>query len=808
MISKINKINNLAVFQEFDWDSSVRDKNVNISEFRQINILYGRNYSGKTTLSRIIRSLETGVISNKYENPSFSVLFKDGRTVVNTDLTTHSKKIRVFNEDFIKDNLQFITNPDENVKPFAIMGENNTIIEAEIQTINDVLGSSEENNETGLYADKKLIETELKKAKDNHDSAQSKLDEQLRAKATGRDTGIRYNSDKFGNQNYTIKTIGEDIEKVLDIAFISINNKEQKELEQLLEEKVNDVISPLKAMKSNFKMISEQANILLTKKVGKADKIQELVDNAFLHKWVKDGRAIHKGNRDTCVFCNNEIKESRWIELEKHFDEESEKLEDEIDSLIHLVSNEQKKATGYSIEEKQFYYKYHAELETLKKRLNDTKEKYNLSLDEILNQLQIRKNNLMNNLEYKPPLDVTQDFKTIEEDYEILRNKSNEFRDLLDTEQSNAKELLRLREVYDFVHTIDYSKELVRINRLLDEVNKIKVQEGNIKNLIYEKLSLIESKNKQLNDESKGAEKVNEYLKDFFGHGFLSLKAIEDVDDNAADKKKFRFEIIRDGKKAYHMSEGECSLIAFCYFMAKLQDIDTKDATPIIWIDDPISSLDSNHIFFIYSLINAEIVENKKFEQLFISTHNLDFLKYLKRLPGADHDKKEKEHKKKFQYFIIQRDNKKSTVTIMPDYLREYVTEFNYLFHQLYKCASITTIDDSNFSVFYNFGNNARKFLEIFLYYKYPDNSTKEIDKLQKFFGNETIPTVLTNRINNEFSHLAGVFERGSTTVDAHAPEMQLTAKAIINKIMEDRDQYESLMKSIGEPLIASGLTI
>ncbi|MEB3733722.1 AAA family ATPase [Halopseudomonas pachastrellae] len=30
----------------------------NIAEFKKINILYGRNYSGKTTLSRIFRALE------------------------------------------------------------------------------------------------------------------------------------------------------------------------------------------------------------------------------------------------------------------------------------------------------------------------------------------------------------------------------------------------------------------------------------------------------------------------------------------------------------------------------------------------------------------------------------------------------------------------------------------------------------------------------------------------------------------------------------------------------------------------------
>jgi wobble nucleotide-excising tRNase len=72
--------------------------------------------------------------------------------------------------------------------------------------------------------------------------------------------------------------------------------------------------------------------------------------------------------------------------------------------------------------------------------------------------------------------------------------------------------------------------------------------------------------------------------------------------------------------------------------MAKLEDEKSKDKKLIIWIDDPISSLDSNHIFFIFSLIETVIAKPKIYKQLFISTHNLDFLKYLKRLSRPNKD--------------------------------------------------------------------------------------------------------------------------------------------------------------------------
>ncbi len=175
--------------------------------------------------------------------------------------------------------------------------------------------------------------------------------------------------------------------------------------------------------------------------------------------------------------------------------------------------------------------------------------------------------------------------------------------------------------------------------------------------------------------------------------------------------------------------------------MAKLEDADTIDTQPIIWIDDPISSLDANHIFFVYGLINAAIVSLKKYnvdgkiakrdryQQLFVSTHNLDFLKYLKRLPGAL-------KKNNSQYLIINRTDQTSDIALMPRYLKAYVTEFNFLFHQIYKCAHAQLENGENPDCYYNFGNNARKFLEAFLYYKYP-NAIEHDKKLERFLGDD-----------------------------------------------------------------------
>jgi AAA15 family ATPase/GTPase len=53
----------MAVYKSFDWDRTVKEPNNRVAEFKSVNIIYGRNYSGKTTLSRVFRACETGCVS-------------------------------------------------------------------------------------------------------------------------------------------------------------------------------------------------------------------------------------------------------------------------------------------------------------------------------------------------------------------------------------------------------------------------------------------------------------------------------------------------------------------------------------------------------------------------------------------------------------------------------------------------------------------------------------------------------------------------------------------------------------------------
>lgn len=303
MIRKFSQIKRLAVFQDFDWDKTVRESDGSIKQFSDVNIIYGRNYSGKTTLSRILRTLEIGRISDKYENPEFTLSVRDESDIVFPDSINHSKMFRVFNEDFIRENLKFIYNSDGDIEPFAVLGDDNPQLIEEIDRLQQEVGASEDGEETGHYKSLKDLRNKKESDQKNYNRTKRLLDEQLRTKATDREKGIKYNSEKFGDQNYDIRKLYSDIDEVLKSDFQAISNDEKKELEKLIEEDTLSSIKEINEPNFNFETYSKTTEKLLGRKVLESGKIEDLVNNVMLNNWVKQGKKIHEGKRDYCGFC-------------------------------------------------------------------------------------------------------------------------------------------------------------------------------------------------------------------------------------------------------------------------------------------------------------------------------------------------------------------------------------------------------------------------------------------------------------------------------------------------------------------------
>ena len=802
-LKRISKIDNFSIFKNFDWDSSLsyqKGSSSHIYDFKDINIFYGRNYSGKTSLSKIIRSLKTKQISPKYENPSFKIELNDGSFITQNLLSNFQYPIHVYNSDFVKENLRFLHDEDESIESFSVtLGGDNQQILNRIQELKNELGSDDENAKSQLHLAINDQKNKVEQFKIEHKNKERHLEDLLADKATRKSDSIKSKYSIFGDIKYTITKLKQDIVSVLEPSFKSLTDTQIEERKTLITQTQLENPPELSAYSLNFVSLVKSIDEILKTTVSGSEKIEELVNNSTLNMWVQTGHELHK-DRTTCAFCTNEITSDRQIQLRNHFDQETQKLQLRISNGIkHLESLLDSDNFKISLDINHYYKQYNNELLQLQADLQKNLDKQKKSIQQLKILLQQKNGKIFTECEVDYPIDYSKEINDCIHKISEIRKSCIQLNSELNSKQKEAQKSLRLNHIYHFLQDINYDllkKEIntafLAIDPLVQALTSLNKRKTDIE-------AEIRSEEDKLKTESEACNQINNILNHDFGHQHLSLEAIE---TNTINGKVFKFEIMRikDGNKvkAHNLSEGECSLISFCYFLAKVQDSLNNGDCPIIWIDDPICSLDSNHIFFIFSLIEDRICKEKKFSQLFISTHNLEFLKYLRRITGAQEEGSiitVGEAARKASYFLIQRHDYFSTIRQMPIYLSKFLTEFNFLFDQIYKCATVTQIDDSNFHIFYNFGNNARKFLEIYTFYKFPSPSYKLDTRLESFWG-EQICKTLTDRIHNEYSHMTGVLERGETI--SEQPEMQKSAKAIISKIQEeDLSQYDAFLESI-----------
>ena len=790
MINRLD-IKNFGCFSNFRWITALREGNT-IHDCKRLNILYGRNYSGKTTLSRIFRSFEVGCLPENFRTPDFTVT--NGQdTLTQNDVHSHTLDIRVYNKDFVDENLSFLNdNADGEVKTFAIIGRQNKSIENQIDEKELALGNVE--SRTGL---RYVLSEKNKDHTAKHEKAikaEQALDERLRRYAND----VIKPDPAFWNPSYNIAAIKRDIETVQRKSLAILDDADILHNQDILKERALPDIDERITFQPTLSSILDNAKSTLAREITPSAPIQDLLNNAILQSWVRKGMSLHREIRSGCGFCGQALPAGLWEKLDSHFNKESSELEQDLADQIAASKGENQTASSIRLpEQESFYISERALFDLQRQDLQESLKAYQSEVKKVTKQLQARQDSIFATRKIPDVYDQSADLQKKILRLNQLIEKNNATTETLPKKQREARDLLRHNSVATFIRDIDLDGEKKKLSDLKYVATKSKEEMEKLSRSIAVLEREIQGLRTTLQDEKAGADKVNEYLNHFFGHERLRLKAVEDRVES-----QFKFQILRGSEPAYNMSEGECSLIAFCYFIARLEDIETKGKDVIIYIDDPVSSLDSNHIFFVYSLIESIIAKPTKNEdgsnsyqyaQLFISTHNLDFFKYLIRLPRPS-------KAGGTQFFLVEKEGGESKIRLMPKYLRDYQTEFHYLFHQIYRCRDAQGAHE-NHEVFYNVGNNLRKFLEAFLFYRYPykDDQDSSTVRLMKFFGNDATATALTNRVSNELSHLKEIFDRSMRPIEI--PEIPSVANFVLDKMYEkDKDQFNALLQSIGEP--------
>ena len=112
-------------------------------------------------------------------------------------------------------------------------------------------------------------------------------------------------------------------------------------------------------------------------------------------------------------------------------------------------------------------------------------------------------------------------------------------------------------------------------------------------NIVKDQIAALKAK---ISLAQRGREEINGHISNLLGSNTLQIEVVE-------EETFEKFRLVRGDQIAKNLSEGEKTAIAFSFFLSKLRELKKLDDC-IVYIDDPISSLDSNHIFQVNAAIN------------------------------------------------------------------------------------------------------------------------------------------------------------------------------------------------------------
>lgn len=745
MFKSIQRIKGLGVFENYVKPSG-------IAEFGVKNLIYGWNYSGKTTLSRLFALLE-----NKKPNPdlpacSFSIETDHG--VINeTNYQSCSHIVRVFNSDFVGENLNFAGSP---FRPILLLGAESEEAQKEIDRCEAMLKKARAGSNNI-----KKAEQATRKA-----LADAKTAEAQMIKSTMSLVAF------FGavQLDKELLTVGLGLEDYW------LSDEAYEADIKLARTSDQDQLPPV--AKAQFTLgldvLHKTATTLLARAPNLASTIEHLAKNPLLERWVENGLSLH-AEKETCEFCGGSLDEHRMSTLKAHFSKDLANHKQEVQDLLNQVDSEVLKLADHK--DAEFNAQFRKQFSAAYAKLQETIEAYNGAVDGLADELRQKLGRpfdvivpkaldaaLVNNLGSA----LTELNSVIDENNKVASNFT--------TEKAAAISRLKLHFAQAFSEKMDLDGHDAKLKRFKRHQNKF--------DWCAERLEAeIRRLNAIISQAQRGREEINKCIENLLGGDSVQIAVVK-----SGDQEHFQL-VRRDGRVAKHLSEGEKTAIAFAFFLTKLREL-KELGEAIIYIDDPISSLDSNHIFQVNALIKEAFFYQDgedgpwktRCKQAFFSTHNFEFFSLLRELKpdGAS----------SARYYLVKRvAPNASNFDNMPASMYRYSSEYHFLFDVLNEFHK--SYDKADFKVLMQLPNAVRRFIELYTFSKYPDHRKSTVDqRAELIFGGEKAKRIL--KVLHYFSH-ANNIERIAVNSD-----LMCDIEGAINDLMEWLEENDPMhMKAL-----------
>lgn len=586
--------------------ATFRDPPEVLNGLSQFNFLFGSNGTGKTTVSR--------VIADEDSFPTCKVAWKGGTRL----------QPLVYNRDFVEKNFS----PSADLKGVFTLGEKQAetltkiaaakadldALTAKIEAL--TLGLQGADGNGGKRSELAALETALKDIcwaqKQKHDAA-----------LQGAFEGYRGSSEKFK---------GKVIQEVTanSASLVALSDL-QKRAETVFGPTPS--VAPLTQPIQTASLIAHEANPILAKRViGKDDvDIAAMIKKLGNSDWVREGRSYYDANEQVCPFCQQSTTETFARSLNEYFDETFLTDSKAIDDL----------ATNYSTDAARVQQQIATAITTASKfldaeKLKTEKELLDSKITINLQRLAAKKKEASRVVELDSIQNIATAVSALIDSANALTTTHNNMVANLSKERQTLT-----AQVWRYVLE-ELKADLTSYKAKRDGLNKaIEAMTSQIASATADKLKKaaeIRELEKQTTSVQPTVDAINALLSSFGFQGFsLAIAA------NGTSYKLVR----ADGTDAKTtLSEGERTFVTFLYFYHLLKGSESQSGIStdrVVVFDDPVSSLDSDILFIVGSLIKRLLDEVRAgtghIKQVFVMTHNVYFHKEVtfnpKRSNGA-----------------------------------------------------------------------------------------------------------------------------------------------------------------------------
>ena len=657
---------------------------------KPVNFIFGKNGTGKSTLSRLI----------KEQNPDKDVRIFHGVESVAIDGKLNS----------------------------VILGQENILAQKNIEKLNKEIENLQSDKQV-KEEEKKELENKIAEKKKEINKIERLIDKFLAEKASE----IKNNPLHVATPNYNVLLI----KKELKHAF-KLSEDEKQECKENIKIDIKTA-KHIPIVNIEFKSLLDETNKLLNSAIEEEKDIIRLSSNQKIN-FAKTGFEIH-GKGDICSFCGNKIADETFDELEKFFSASKIKdFENSINDLIKKIDSSTEKINNIVFDRDQFYNHYQTEIEDLEKQKDILIEEQNSFLNELKSNLEAKLTQLFaksKTIELKIPDDISEILKNYSK--LVKKNNSEDFNSI----KKFSKDLLRFDLIamalseFEHKHNEAYTEKLKTISTNEGEIADLEEkkeakenEESTIEKNIVDKKAEIQNEIDKTKSEHILAKNINKKLEMYVN---FELEHVEMEEDsrNGYYRIKNKEASETEYRDITTLSDGEKNIIGFLYFIEKLGEVQNNLSDKIIVFDDPMDSNDDLMQYIIITEIQdlMKLIDKKRVSDiLVIMTHNSHFyinVKYNRLYKdGLDRNGAQKIGD---NFLRLQKEGGVTRIKILESEGQDFSTNYELLWKEL---RFLYDNDKPNLML-----NSIRRIIETYTKFNKSDNFYGENKEAQKLFN-------------------------------------------------------------------------